>query len=86
LSASEHRERRLLASLGKTVRRLREAQGLDVSELAEASGTRPERIQALEAGQFDPTYDLLVALAAALGVQPSALIIRAEELGASESS
>jgi hypothetical protein len=36
------------------------------------------RIQALEAGRLDPDYVLLVRLAKALGVRPSALVLLAE--------
>jgi transcriptional regulator with XRE-family HTH domain len=37
-------------------------------------------VDALETGQLDPTYELLLALADGLGVEPSALVILAERL------
>jgi hypothetical protein len=37
-------------------------------------------VRALEAGQLDPTYELLLALADGLDVRVSAFVIRAEAL------
>ena len=76
---SEHPQQQLVL-LGQALRSLREEQGLTIDELATASAVHRQRIHALETGYLDPTYELLLALADALGVQPSALIIRAEEL------
>lgn len=53
---------------------------MSAPELATAGDIPTRRLQALEAGRLDPAYELLLALADALGVQPSALIIRAEEI------
>jgi transcriptional regulator with XRE-family HTH domain len=68
--------------LGETLREMREQRGMNARELAAASDIAQRDIRALEAGHLDPTYDLLLALAEGLGVQPSALLIRAEEIGA----
>ena len=69
-----------LALLGRVVRELREQRRMSQSELAAAVGAEERRIRALEAGQLDPDYVLLVRLAKALGVRAGALVIRAEEL------
>jgi len=43
-------------------------------------GVEEGYVRALEAGQHDPDYELLFALARALDVRPATLIGRAEEL------
>jgi transcriptional regulator with XRE-family HTH domain len=68
-----------LVALGQAVGRLREQRGMSTNELADATGIERLRISTLEAGKLDPTYELLIALAEGLGVQPSALVIRAEK-------
>lgn len=81
---SRHEDKELLA-LGRAVRRIREQQGMSTRELAGAIGIRRERIEALETGRVDPTFELLLAVAAGLGTQPSALVTDAERLkGADE--
>jgi transcriptional regulator with XRE-family HTH domain len=67
-----------LARLGVAVRRLREECRLNRGELAGAAGVPERRVRALEDGRLDPDYVLLVRVAKALGVRPSALILRAE--------
>lgn len=62
---------------------MRKQRGMSVDELADASGVLRERIGALEAGQLDPTYELLLEITDGLGTQPSALVILAERLDAS---
>jgi transcriptional regulator with XRE-family HTH domain len=69
-----------LLVLGRTVRRMREQRGMSIEELAGVTGMRRERVEALEGGRFDPTYELLLALAEGLGIQPSTLVTLAEEL------
>jgi transcriptional regulator with XRE-family HTH domain len=69
-----------LLALGRAVKLMREQRGMSLSELAETSGVRRERLDALETGQLDPTYELLVEVAESLGAQPSALVILAEQL------
>jgi transcriptional regulator with XRE-family HTH domain len=81
LSESQQRERDLFF-LGQAIGQLREERGLSKAELAAATGSEQTRIQALEAGQLDPDYELLLALAEALGIRPSAFVVRAEELQA----
>jgi len=76
---ARQRQQDLLA-LGKAVRAVREERGLGVSELAAASGVAQPRIAALERGELDPHFELLLELAEGLGVRPSELFVRAEEL------
>jgi transcriptional regulator with XRE-family HTH domain len=59
---------------------MREQRGMSADELAGAIDMRRERIEALETGHLDPTYELLLALAEGLGMQPSALVTVAEQL------
>ncbi len=69
-----------LAILGRAVRQMREQRGMSADELADVTGMTRQRIDALETGRFDPTYELLLALAKGLGIQPSALVAVAEQL------
>jgi transcriptional regulator with XRE-family HTH domain len=72
-----------LLALGRAVKLMREQRGMSADELAEASGVSRECLDALETGQLDPTYELLVEIAEGLGVQPSELVIFAEQLDVS---
>jgi transcriptional regulator with XRE-family HTH domain len=79
LPESGHRDADLSA-LGRAVRARREQLGMSADELAGAAGISRQRIHALETGQLDPTYELLLALAEGLGIEPSALVSLAEQL------
>jgi ribosome-binding protein aMBF1 (putative translation factor) len=74
--------REALVNLGIAVRELREQQGLSAQDLAGAAGVPLARIAAIEDGQFDPDFELLLMLADGMRVRPSASIRRAEELDA----
>jgi transcriptional regulator with XRE-family HTH domain len=63
-----------LRSLGERVRRVREHQRLSVAELATRTGVEIQHIRELEAGSFDPTLDILIALARGLGIRLPALV------------
>jgi transcriptional regulator with XRE-family HTH domain len=64
---------------------MREQRGMSPDRLADATGMTRQRIDAIETGRLDPSYDLLLALAEGLRAQPSALVALAEELkGSSE--
>jgi XRE family transcriptional regulator, regulator of sulfur utilization len=82
LAQSSYKEPNLLI-LGRAVKLMREQRGISVDELANASGVLRERIGAVEAGQLDPTYELLLKIADGLGIQPSALVTLAEHLNES---
>jgi transcriptional regulator with XRE-family HTH domain len=62
---------------------MREQRGMSIEELASAIDVGRRRINALETGHLDPTYELLLAVAEGLGIQPSALVTLAEELNES---
>ncbi len=68
-----------LLILGTAIRELRKHHGL-TSNLATATGVTPAHITALENGQLDPDYELLLELAQSMGIRPSAFFLRAEEL------
>lgn len=69
-----------LAILGRAVRQMREQRGMSADELAGATGLTRQRIDVVETGHLDPTYELLLALAEGLRIQPSALVALAEQL------
>jgi transcriptional regulator with XRE-family HTH domain len=69
-----------LLLFGKALGQIRVERGLSVGELAAAAGIEVARVEALEAGQLDPGFKLLLALADGLGVGSSVLVTRAEEL------
>jgi len=69
-----------LRALGRALRERRGQRGLSPTALAAAVGIGEERIRALERGELDPGYELLVALADALEVRSGVLVTRAEEL------
>jgi XRE family transcriptional regulator, regulator of sulfur utilization len=79
LAQGSYKEPNLLI-LGRAVKLMREQRGMSADELADASGVLRERIGAVEAGQLDPTYELLLKIADGLGIQPSALVTLAEQL------
>jgi transcriptional regulator with XRE-family HTH domain len=78
----KQREQQDLLVLGRAIMEIREERGMAAEQLAAASGVERARIQALEVGRLNPSYELLLALAEGLGVRPSAFVIRAEELAA----
>ncbi len=73
-----------LLALGQAVRQLRLRRGMSTDELATATGITRRRIDALEEGRVDPAYDLLLALADGLRIEPSALVILTEQLKTSD--
>ncbi len=75
-----------LVAFGQAVRDLRERRGLRVDDLSKASrlprGRKmsARRIGRIEAGEVDPHFDELIALADALGVTLGTLVGEAERL------
>ncbi len=74
-----HKDTDLLA-IGRAIRRLREQRDMTADELASAADIDRRRLDALETGRLDPTYEMLVELAEGLDIQPSELVILAEKL------
>ncbi|HEY7958061.1 MAG TPA: shikimate kinase [Polyangia bacterium] len=69
-----HRRVGFLAEVGGRVRALREAKGLSQKGLAEKSGVSPRYLAQLEGGGANLSIERLGDLAAALEVEPAALI------------
>jgi transcriptional regulator with XRE-family HTH domain len=63
-----------LIALGRMVRTARVQKGMSVTELAEAAGFKRRRLVRIEAGELDPRYDGLIAIADALGVPAAAIV------------
>jgi transcriptional regulator with XRE-family HTH domain len=74
-------ERQQLHLLGQAIQSVREAKGLSVEALAAATEVTGNQLQALERGQLDPDYELLLRLAECLDTRPSAFVLKAEKLG-----
>ena len=60
--------------LGAVARRVRESQGLTLTDVATTAGISAGMLSRLETGQVTPSLDTLVALAGALGVRPALLL------------
>ena len=73
-------ERQQLRFLGQAIRSVRDEKTLSVADLAIGADISLERLKALERGELDPDYELLIRLAECLDTRPSAFIIRAEDL------
>ena len=71
---------RSLSLLGHAIREIREQRGMTVRELAGAAKVEENQIVAVEAGTLDPDFELMLKLAASVGVRASAFVLRAEEL------
>jgi len=68
-----------LVYLGRAIRRERQELGLSEAEFARKVGVGKRLIVRLEDGAAQPDFELLIALARALGIKPSVLIGRARE-------
>lgn len=67
------------AELGATIRRLREARGLKLADVAEAAGTDAANLSRLERGQQGYSDQTLTAIAVALQLPLSELFKQAEQ-------
>jgi transcriptional regulator with XRE-family HTH domain len=79
-------ERQDLLLLGKAIRELREQHRVSAGALAARAELSEADLSALESGQVDPDFELLLALAEAIGVRPSAFFVRAEQLANARAS
>jgi transcriptional regulator with XRE-family HTH domain len=66
-------QRRLRATLGRNVRKLRLSLGMTQSDLADRAEIRRALISDLERGETNATLDTVVRIAMALGVEPAEL-------------
>lgn len=71
LSAEDARE---AAAFGPRLRRLRKAVGLTLKELSDRAGLATSTISKIENDRMSPTYDVLLKLAAGLGIDLSSLL------------
>ena len=69
-------------ALGRAVRELRQERGLSIEALAGDASMHPTYLSGIERGHYNPTWDKLGALAAALGITLSQLAGAAEEADA----
>jgi transcriptional regulator with XRE-family HTH domain len=60
--------------LGSAARRVRESQGLTLTDVAASAGISAGMLSRLETGHVTPSLETLVALAGALGVRPALLL------------
>jgi DNA-binding XRE family transcriptional regulator len=58
----------------RQIRQVRERKGISVAELAARTDVDAQKITALEAGRFDPPFDVMIAVADGIGVRLSTLI------------
>ena len=75
-------ERVELVAFGRAVRQVREQRGLSVEAVAAAAGITDAELEAIEAGHLDPGYCGLLHIPSALGITPTALLLRVEEFDA----
>ena len=68
-----------LQRLGRSIRQIRKEQGIGVADLAQATTVDQATIEALEAGHFDPPFDLMLDLAKSLGVGMAEIVTRTEQ-------
>jgi transcriptional regulator with XRE-family HTH domain len=64
--------------LGRVARRVRDGQGLTLSDVAARAGISAAMLSRLETGRTSPSLETIVSLAGALGVRPSLLL---QEIG-----
>lgn len=63
-------------ALGKNLRQARERAGLTQEAVAERSGVHPTEVSRIETGKRDPRIATVEALAEAVGVSVSDLLVR----------
>jgi transcriptional regulator with XRE-family HTH domain len=73
------------SELGSVIRRLRQERELSIESLAAASGIHTTYLSGIERGRRNPSWNVIGALADALGVEISDLARLAEELAGSGS-
>lgn len=74
------RAEQIAAVFGQVLREQRQARELSQEQLALAADVDRTFVSQMERGIRQPTITTLLKLAAALGVQPSTLIVRMEKL------
>jgi transcriptional regulator with XRE-family HTH domain len=78
--AKKKKNTKLAEAFGRRLRELRKSKGMSQEELGEAAGgMKVSAISRLEAGERTPSWETVLALAAALGVTPDAFTEEASE-------
>jgi transcriptional regulator with XRE-family HTH domain len=73
------------SGFGPELRRVREGKGLTQKELGDAAGIHPNTVAKLERGEMEPSWQMVLALATALGVDCGAFAAPvADGVGGSE--
>jgi transcriptional regulator with XRE-family HTH domain len=67
-----------LVAFGATVRAVRKERRQSVADFAASAGIEREQLRAIEAGRYDPVYDVLLDLARSLDIKASTLVSRAD--------
>lgn len=75
-----------LIALGRAIREVRKERNMDADDIAAATGIERERLDAIEKGKSDLPYDVLLALARGLGIEPAVLVSRAGRTDAGSKS
>ena len=71
---------RQLKALGRAFREAREGVDLTQEVLAERSGVNASTVGQIEKGTVNPGYDVMLAMAKAMGLPLSPILLRAGEL------
>jgi transcriptional regulator with XRE-family HTH domain len=66
-------------AFGSRLRALREGAGLTQAELADAAGMVPNSLARLERGVSQPSWETVVRLAAALGVEVGEFVVQEDD-------
>ena len=74
-----HRSENLGVAFGNVLRERRTASGLSQEQLAEAADLHRNYVGLVERGKNSPSLAAIASLAAALGLEPSALLREAEQ-------
>lgn len=59
---------------GEALRRVRDEKGLTQRELGEAAGIHPNTVAKMERGETEPSWQMVLTLAKALGVECTAFV------------
>ncbi len=66
-----------LITLGRAIREVRDERSMDPDDLSAAAGIERVRLDAIEAGRAGPPYDVMLALARGLCIEPVGRVRRA---------
>jgi transcriptional regulator with XRE-family HTH domain len=73
-------DQRVQARFGAWVREVRQRRGLTQAAVAERAAVNVSYLSQIESGKHNPTLGLVVRLARAIGVRPSQLVARLDDV------